>query len=89
VVGAIVAFGVRNQSLGPFDLDVVGWILMLAGGVGLALTLWIWNSRRTRTATTHTTSAASTDVTPPTSGGTVYGPNDRVVEERRTEHHSS
>jgi len=76
VVGAIVAFGVRNQSFGPFDLNVVGWILMLAGFVGLSLTLWVWNSRRTRTV------AAAPP--PPATGG-VVGPTDQVVEERYTE----
>ena len=76
VVGAIVAFGVRNQSFGPFDLNVVGWILMLAGFAGLVLTLWVWNSRRTRTV------AAAP---PPPAAGGVVGPTDQVVEERYTE----
>ena len=48
VVGAIIAFGVENQSLGPFDLNVIGWILIMAGLAALALTLWVWNSRRSR-----------------------------------------
>ncbi|HEV7897175.1 MAG TPA: DUF6458 family protein [Planosporangium sp.] len=47
-VGAIVAFGIRDQSLGPFDLNVIGWVLMLAGLAGLLITLWIWNSRKRR-----------------------------------------
>jgi hypothetical protein len=76
VVGAIIAFGVRNQSFGPFDLNVVGWILMLAGFVGLALTLWVWNSRRARTV--------AAPPQPPAAGGAV-GPTDQVVEERYTE----
>jgi protein-S-isoprenylcysteine O-methyltransferase Ste14 len=46
-VGAIIAFGVHVQ-LGWLDLSVVGWVLMLAGFVGLVLTLWFWNSRRRR-----------------------------------------
>jgi hypothetical protein len=45
-VGAIIAFGVTNQNLGPFDLTVIGWVLMLAGVAGLVITLWVWNSRR-------------------------------------------
>ena len=77
VVGAIVAFGVRNQSFGPFDLNVVGWILMLAGFAGLVLTLWVWNSRRTRTV-------AAPPPPPPAAGG-VVGQSDQVVEERYTE----
>jgi hypothetical protein len=47
-VGAIVAFGVRDQTLGPFDLTVIGWVFMLAGLVGLLITLWVWNSRKRR-----------------------------------------
>ncbi|GAA1802106.1 DUF6458 family protein [Planosporangium flavigriseum] len=47
-VGAIIAFGVRDQNLGPFDLTVIGWVLMLAGLAGLLITLWVWNSRRRR-----------------------------------------
>jgi protein-S-isoprenylcysteine O-methyltransferase Ste14 len=46
-VGAIIAFGV-NIQLGWLDLSVVGWVLMLAGFVGLILTIWFWNSRRRR-----------------------------------------
>jgi protein-S-isoprenylcysteine O-methyltransferase Ste14 len=45
VVGAILAFAV-NVSLGWLDLNVVGWVMMLAGVVGLILTLWFWQSRR-------------------------------------------
>jgi hypothetical protein len=45
-VGAIVRFGVRNQNLGPLDLHVIGWVLMLAGLAGLLITLWVWNSRK-------------------------------------------
>lgn len=47
-VGAIIAFGVRQQSLGPLDLTVIGWILMLVGLFGLFLTLYFWNTRRRR-----------------------------------------
>jgi hypothetical protein len=50
-VGAIVAFGVRDQSFGPLDLTVVGWVLMLAGLAGLVITLWVWSSRRRRIVT--------------------------------------
>lgn len=50
--GAIVAFGVRNRSVGPLDLTVIGWVLMLAGLAGLLITLWVWNSRKRRVVTT-------------------------------------
>jgi hypothetical protein len=52
VVGAILSFGLNNHDLGPFNLDMIGWILMIAGLVGMVLTLWVWNSRRTRVVTT-------------------------------------
>jgi protein-S-isoprenylcysteine O-methyltransferase Ste14 len=46
-IGAIIAFGVHVQ-VGWLDLRVVGWVLMLAGSVGLILTLWFWSTRRRR-----------------------------------------
>lgn len=47
-VGAIIAFGV-DADIGWLELNVVGWVLMLAGVAGLILTLWFWQNRR-RTA---------------------------------------
>lgn len=44
-LGAILAFAV-NASVGFLDLNVVGWVLMLAGLVGLILTMWFWQGRR-------------------------------------------
>jgi hypothetical protein len=43
-VGAILAFAV-NVSVSGLDLAVVGWILMLAGVVGLIMTALIWGPR--------------------------------------------
>ena len=77
VVGAILTFGLNNQDLGPFNLDTIGWILQIAGLVGLVLTLWIWNSRRARVVAPPPPRA----VPPPP----VAGPDDRIVEERYTE----
>ncbi|HLL64359.1 MAG TPA: DUF6458 family protein [Micromonosporaceae bacterium] len=74
-LGAIIAFGVRDQTVGPFDLNVIGWVLMLAGLVGLALTTWFWQSRRTRTV------AGPPSYDPPAPPP----PGDHVVEERYTE----
>jgi hypothetical protein len=51
-VGAIIAFGVEAR-VGFLDLDVVGWVLMLAGLAGLVLTLTVFSSRR-RTVVTNT-----------------------------------
>ena len=72
VVGAILTFGLNNQELGPFNLDMIGWILQIAGLVGLILTLWVWNSRRTRMV-------APPPPPPPA------GPDDPIVEERYTQ----
>ena len=44
-IGAILAFAV-DASLGGLDLDVVGWILMGAGVLGLVMTTLIWGRRR-------------------------------------------
>lgn len=44
-VGAILAFAV-HASLAGVDLQVVGWILMAVGVLGLVLTLVIWGPRR-------------------------------------------
>ncbi|MET0495436.1 MAG: DUF6458 family protein [Actinoplanes sp.] len=44
-LGAILAFAVDAQISG-LDINIVGWVLMAAGLVGLVLTIWYWNSRR-------------------------------------------
>ncbi|GGK95050.1 DUF6458 family protein [Mangrovihabitans endophyticus] len=44
-LGAILAFAVNAQVSG-IDINIVGWVLMAAGVVGLIITLWYWNSRR-------------------------------------------
>ncbi|MFC0530351.1 DUF6458 family protein [Phytohabitans kaempferiae] len=49
-LGAILAFAVEFD-LGWLDINVVGWVLMVAGFAGLVLTLWFWQNRR-RAATT-------------------------------------
>jgi hypothetical protein len=45
VVGAILTFALETTVSG-IDLDVVGWILMLAGVGGLILFFYFWNRRR-------------------------------------------
>ncbi len=45
-IGAILAFAV-NWQLGGLDLDVVGWVLMIAGLAGIVITL-AYSRRRTR-----------------------------------------
>ncbi|MCW2670005.1 MAG: hypothetical protein QOD70_3168 [Frankiales bacterium] len=56
-VGAILAFAV-DYSVNGVDLNVVGWILMAAGVIGLFTTTLIFG-RRDRVATT--TSAPTTE----------------------------
>jgi hypothetical protein len=45
VVGAVLTFAL-DRELAGINLDVVGWILMLAGGAGLVLFFYFWNRRR-------------------------------------------
>jgi hypothetical protein len=66
-VGAILTFAL-NVSIGALDLDVVGWILMAAGALGLIVTMSIWGRRRTsvveREPRTYRTVEERTDVDP-------------------------
>jgi hypothetical protein len=41
-VGAILAFAVNQSPGASVDLDVVGWILLIVGLVGLLLSLLLW-----------------------------------------------
>jgi hypothetical protein len=41
-VGAILAFAINQQPGASVDIDVVGWILMIVGLVGLLLSLLLW-----------------------------------------------
>jgi Domain of unknown function (DUF6458) len=41
-VGAILAFAVHQDPNPSVDIDVVGWIVMLVGIVGLLLSLFLW-----------------------------------------------
>ncbi|HEY3010519.1 MAG TPA: DUF6458 family protein [Micromonosporaceae bacterium] len=45
VVGAILTFAL-DATVAGINLDVVGWILMLAGAAGLVLFFYFWNRRR-------------------------------------------
>ena len=44
-LGAILTFA-TDVSVSGLDLDVVGVVLMLAGALGLVMTLVIWGPRR-------------------------------------------
>jgi hypothetical protein len=41
-VGAILAFAVNQSPGAAVNIDVVGWILMIVGLVGLLLSLLLW-----------------------------------------------
>lgn len=45
IVGAILTFAV-DATVAGLDLDVVGWVLMLAGVAGLALFFFFYLNRR-------------------------------------------
>jgi len=45
-LGAILTFAL-NWRIGVVNLDIVGWILMIAGAIGLLFTTLIWGRRRT------------------------------------------
>ncbi|SBT38734.1 DUF6458 family protein [Micromonospora narathiwatensis] len=44
-VGAILTFAL-DANIGGVSLDVVGWILMAAGVLGLIMTALVWGRRR-------------------------------------------
>jgi hypothetical protein len=44
-LGAILAFAV-NAHISGIDINVIGWVLMAAGLVGLIITIWYWNRGR-------------------------------------------
>jgi hypothetical protein len=41
-LGAILAFAVHQDPNPSVDIDVVGWVLMLVGLLGLLLSLLLW-----------------------------------------------
>jgi hypothetical protein len=44
-LGAILAFAVEFDISG-LDMNAIGYILMLAGAIGLVMTLVVWGPRR-------------------------------------------
>ncbi len=48
-IGAILAFAV-NAEVAGIDIHVVGYILMVAGLLGLIMTAFIWGPRNRRAA---------------------------------------
>ncbi|MFP5370892.1 MAG: DUF6458 family protein [Actinomycetes bacterium] len=56
-LGAILTFALR-VDLSGVDLQVVGWILMIVGALGIALELAVWGPRQRRRVT-HTEGTAA------------------------------
>ena len=48
-VGAILTFAVGEKQVGTFNISIIGIILMVAGALGLLLTM-LMSGRRTRGA---------------------------------------
>ena len=78
-VGAILTFAVHATVAG-LDIRVVGIILMVAGALGLVLTMVVFTPRRTRSVTSsHTVEAV------PTPTATTVVPQRVVDQEVRTD----
>ncbi|MFL6128025.1 MAG: DUF6458 family protein [Mycobacteriales bacterium] len=60
-LGAILTFA-TDVSVSGLDLDVVGVVLMLAGALGLVMTLLIWGPRRRAARVEQVDRAAPPDV---------------------------
>ena len=54
-LGAILAFAVGDNQVGTVDVDLIGYILMAAGvlGIVLGLTLWAPRNRTNDTIVEH------------------------------------
>jgi hypothetical protein len=50
VAGAILTFALHLR-VGWLDLDLVGWIMVGAGLLGLIVTTWVWGGRRREVVT--------------------------------------
>lgn len=55
VVGLILSLAFTERQVGPLEVTVLGWILVLAGALWLALTVLQQNTKRRHTATATTT----------------------------------
>ncbi|HEX6681715.1 MAG TPA: DUF6458 family protein [Candidatus Limnocylindrales bacterium] len=78
-IGAILTFAL-NVQVGFLDLDIVGWILMIAGVVGLIFTTLIWGPRSRRSVTRDTVDPV--DPTMPTT------PTSTTYRRRQVEEHT-
>jgi hypothetical protein len=79
-VGAILAFAVNQSSNSSVDIDVVGWILMAVGFVGLLLSLLWWERFGPGAWGWHRAGPGYGDA-PPARGYRGYGRRRTVVED--------
>jgi hypothetical protein len=49
-VGAVLTFAL-HLHVGGVNLDMIGWILMVVGALGLVVTMVIWGGRRREVVT--------------------------------------
>jgi hypothetical protein len=77
-VGAILTFAVNQDSSSSVDIDVVGWILMAVGLVGLLLSLLSWERFGPGYWGWHRRGYAYDPARPPAAG---YGRRRTVVED--------
>ncbi|HEX7168698.1 MAG TPA: DUF6458 family protein [Acidimicrobiales bacterium] len=43
-IGAILAFAIEVESAGGFNINTIGVILMIAGAIGVVLSMMFWSS---------------------------------------------
>ena len=65
-LGAILTFALRFDVSGV-DLQVVGWILMIVGALGILLEIAVWGPR-SRRRVTHTEGYGAPPAAPPAGG---------------------
>ncbi len=56
VIGLVLSLAFNEQQVGPLQVNMLGWILVLAGALWLVLTMVQQNTTRR-----HTTTATTTD----------------------------
>ena len=57
VVGLVLALALTEQQVGPLRVNMIGWILVVAGALWLVLTVVQQNTKRRHTTTATTTDA--------------------------------
>ena len=63
VVGLVLSLAFNEREVGPLQVQTLGWILVLAGAIWLALTMVQQNTKRRHTTTATTTDAEGRQAT--------------------------